>query len=161
MHGEHLLIDGEKMSKKKGNILYLRSLLDEGYLPGDVRFYLIYAHYRSTLNLTRKRVDENARMMETFRDTVSRLCPGCETRGAFSRGADSDLETSLPKEQAALLRLFEERMNDDLDVRGAFDQVHDTLKDIEKETARRPLTEGNKQDLARVLRRIDGVLQVM
>ncbi|MDD1661367.1 MAG: class I tRNA ligase family protein, partial [Methanomicrobiales archaeon] len=41
MHGGHLLIDGKKMSKSRGNIVYISDLTSRGYAPEEIRFFLI------------------------------------------------------------------------------------------------------------------------
>jgi len=51
IHNALLNMDGEKMSKSLGNILYIRDLLKE--YPGEVlRLSLLSSHYRQPLNLT-------------------------------------------------------------------------------------------------------------
>ena len=50
IHG-FLTVDGEKMSKSLGNILYIRDLLKE-YNGEVLRLALLSSHYRQPLNLT-------------------------------------------------------------------------------------------------------------
>jgi len=52
MHCEHLRVNGEKMSKSLGNFYTLRDLLEKGYRGREIRYVLISAHYRQTLNFT-------------------------------------------------------------------------------------------------------------
>ena len=52
LHGEHLLIDGNKMSKSLGNIFTLHSLEEKNFSPLDFRYLILTAHYRSKLNFT-------------------------------------------------------------------------------------------------------------
>lgn len=52
LHGEHLLVDGHKMSKSLGNTFTLRALEEKGFSPLDFRYLAISAHYRSKLNFT-------------------------------------------------------------------------------------------------------------
>jgi len=52
LHSKHLLVNGEKMSKSKGNFFTLRDLLAKGFDPMSVRFVLLSVHYRSPLNFT-------------------------------------------------------------------------------------------------------------
>lgn len=52
LHAKHLLVNGEKMSKSKGNFYTLRDLLAKGYDPIVIRFSLLSGHYRSQLNFT-------------------------------------------------------------------------------------------------------------
>ncbi|MCP4137939.1 MAG: cysteine--tRNA ligase [bacterium] len=52
VHAEHLLVDGSKMSKSKGNFYTLKDLLDKGFSPRSMRYLLLSAHYRKQLNFT-------------------------------------------------------------------------------------------------------------
>lgn len=52
MHATHLMVDGEKMSKSKGNFYTLRDLLAKGFAPRTIRYALITTHYRKPLNFT-------------------------------------------------------------------------------------------------------------
>jgi cysteinyl-tRNA synthetase len=51
-HNEFLEVEGEKMSKSKGNFFTLRSLLDKNIDPLDIRFAMLSSHYASTYNFT-------------------------------------------------------------------------------------------------------------
>ncbi|MDA8432705.1 MAG: class I tRNA ligase family protein, partial [Nitrospiraceae bacterium] len=50
LHCHHLKVGGKKMSKSKGNIYYTDTLTAKGYRAEEIRFFLIYGHYRSDLN---------------------------------------------------------------------------------------------------------------
>ncbi len=52
LHGEHLLVDGEKMSKSRGNVYGLDDLKKRGFDPLDYRYLTLTVHYRSRLNFT-------------------------------------------------------------------------------------------------------------
>ena len=52
LHSKHLLVDGHKMSKSKGNFYTLRDLLEKGYDPMAIRYELLSVHYRQPLNFT-------------------------------------------------------------------------------------------------------------
>src|SRR3989338_9202463 len=52
LHTKHLLVDGEKMSKSKGNYYTLRDLIQRGYDPMVIRLALMNVHYRKQLNFT-------------------------------------------------------------------------------------------------------------
>ena len=52
LHAEHLLVDGEKMSKSKGNFYALPDLLEKGFSPRAIRYLLISVPYRMKLNFT-------------------------------------------------------------------------------------------------------------
>lgn len=52
VHGEHLLVDGKKMSKSSNNFYKLSDLEEKGFSPLDFRYLCLQSHYRSKLNFT-------------------------------------------------------------------------------------------------------------
>jgi len=59
MHNNMITIDGKKMGKSLGNFITLEDLfsgngksLEKGYSPMTVRFFILQAHYRSTLDFS-------------------------------------------------------------------------------------------------------------
>lgn len=52
MHNEHLLANGEKMSKSKNNYFTLKNIVDKGYDPLALRLLFLQSHYRSQTNFT-------------------------------------------------------------------------------------------------------------
>src|SRR5690554_4234370 len=64
MHTNMLTVNGTRMSKSAGNgflpgELFTgdHPLLDRGYSPMSVRFFMLQAHYRSTLDFSNKALD--------------------------------------------------------------------------------------------------------
>ena len=52
-HVEHLLVDGQKMSKSLGNMYTVRDVLERGYTGRELRYALLSgANYRKNLNFT-------------------------------------------------------------------------------------------------------------
>lgn len=52
VEGEHLLVNGDKMSKSLGNVFTLRDIEAKGFNPLAFRYLILTAHYRSKLNFT-------------------------------------------------------------------------------------------------------------
>jgi cysteinyl-tRNA synthetase len=52
LHGEHLVVDGEKMAKSKGNFFTLKDLVAKGENPVAIRYLLLATPYRTKLNFT-------------------------------------------------------------------------------------------------------------
>ena len=52
LHTRHLMVDGEKMSKSKGNLYKLEDIKEKGFSPMDLRLLLLSSHYRSQVNFT-------------------------------------------------------------------------------------------------------------
>ncbi len=54
VEGEHLMVDGKKMSKSLGNFHTLSTIEKRGFEPLDFRYLVLGAHYRKSLNFTWK-----------------------------------------------------------------------------------------------------------
>src|SRR5258707_13153084 len=51
-HFEHLKVEGETMSKSKGNYYTYRDLSEKGFTPAGVRYFLLSVPFRKQLNFT-------------------------------------------------------------------------------------------------------------
>jgi cysteinyl-tRNA synthetase len=152
MHGGHLLIDGRKMSKSRGNIVYLSDLVSTGCTPEEVRFFLIYGHYRDRMDMTRGNLDAAREVLRDLKALV----------GTISEGA-REPPGPLPESPfvPTLEDGFRERMDDDLDVKGAVDRAAGSLSGLAARKARGELTPEEAGAAVSAVHRIDGVLQVI
>jgi len=116
LHCHHLVVEGEKMSKSKGNFFTLRDLLEKNVDPLSLRFLLLSTHYRKMLNFTFEAIDQAQASLQRIRDflyelesrtfqdreksEISNLIE--ETRQKFITGLSSDLNISV-----ALTAIFE------------------------------------------------------
>lgn len=73
MHVKHLLVDGRKMSKSLGNFYTLRDLIKKGYSPREVRYALISAHYRETLNFTMNGLNSAQAALQRIDELIDKL----------------------------------------------------------------------------------------
>ena len=73
LHAEHLLVDGEKMSKSKGNFYTLPDLLAKGFSPRAIRYLLISVPYRMKLNFTFEGLKAAASAVERLESLDLRL----------------------------------------------------------------------------------------
>src|SRR5580765_3574109 len=108
LHAEHLLVEGEKMSKSLGNFFTLRDLFAKGYKPSALRFALASVPYRRQLNFTFDGLQQATSSVERIRNFVDRLKnekfpasnqPGMAERIAkaaddFDAGLSDDLNTA-------------------------------------------------------------------
>jgi cysteinyl-tRNA synthetase len=153
LHGEHLLVDGAKMSKSRGNIVYTEHLLEQGYGAGQLRFFLIYGHYRKHRNLTQHALDKTSRKLDRFRALASEVMKP----GPGPNQSTQDAERLVGR----LVETFETRMSDDLDVKGAFDGLTSTLTKLVDYKAEGRLSPADVWRVTEALRKIDQVLQVL
>ncbi len=113
LHGGHLLVEGEKMSKSKNNVVYLEEPLKNGFYPRHIRFYLLYGPYRETLDLRMSDLEDRAAYLDNVRRLADVLIVR-QTEDADETGVDL---------AADMRSAFEDRMNDNLDYAGAFDAM--------------------------------------
>lgn len=73
IHTRHLLVDGMKMSKSKGNFYKLEDVLERGYSAMDLRMLYLGAHYRSQMNFTWDALAQAKANHETLMQAHSRL----------------------------------------------------------------------------------------
>src|SRR5207244_97908 len=110
IHGEHLLVDGEKMAKSKGNFFTLRDLLEKGYEPLAIRYLLVSVRYRKQLNFTFDGLKEARSTLDRIKEFVFRL------RSANLRpGGNPKIQTAIAKAREQ----FEEALDDDLNTSAA------------------------------------------
>jgi cysteinyl-tRNA synthetase len=119
MHSAHLIVDGQKMSKSLGNFHTLRDVQAKGYSGREVRYVLLSAHYRQSLNFTFVAVDAARTALRRIDEFTARL------RGLAVGGVE---EASLPPWAVIARENFNRAMNTDLNVPEAlgalFDMVH-------------------------------------
>src|ERR1700732_5394771 len=93
MHAEHLLVEGEKMSKSLGNFYTLRDLFAKGYKPSALRFALASVPYRKQLNFTFDGLQQAASSVERLRNFAARLAqskfPAGKQKGMAARIAEA------------------------------------------------------------------------
>jgi cysteinyl-tRNA synthetase len=73
LHAEHLLVEGEKMSKSLGNFFTLRDLFAKGYKPSALRFALASVPYRRQLNFTFDGLQQATSSVDRLRNFAARL----------------------------------------------------------------------------------------
>ncbi len=57
LHKRRIDLAGTKMSKSLGNVLTIPSIVEKGYSPLDLRYYLLSVHYRTNLKFTWEGLD--------------------------------------------------------------------------------------------------------
>jgi cysteinyl-tRNA synthetase len=84
LHVRHMLIDGEKMSKSKGNFYRLEDVLERGFSPVDLRLLYLSSHYRSQMNFTWEALEQAKKNREALENAYARL-----RKAAFSADRDA------------------------------------------------------------------------
>lgn len=108
LEGEHLLIQGEKMAKRLGNIFTLSNITKKGFEPLALRYLFLTAHYRSKLNFTWKSLDAAQSALQNLRQEITNWDDprvGCaEFESDFKKAVSDDL--NLPAALAVIWNMM-------------------------------------------------------
>jgi cysteinyl-tRNA synthetase len=151
LHGGHLFADGKKMSKSIGNVYYPEDLIEKGYRSDQVRFFLIYGHYRKRINFTFKKLAETSQKLNQFKSMVQDM--------QVAQSADSSLKAI--NLAGSIVSSFERHMNEDLDVKAAFDALYGIVVTLHGLAKKGKLSAEDASAAVNGLRRVDSVLQVI
>ena len=119
MHTNMLTVNGQKMSKSLGNSFLpfelfagTHKLLDKGYSPMSVRFFMLQAHYRSTLDFSNEalqaaekgfaRLMNAMKLLEGLKTSTTSTSKISELKTNVYAAMDDDFNTPI-----ALAHLFE------------------------------------------------------
>ncbi len=114
MHSRFLMVEGEKMSKSKGNFYTVRDVL-EGKVtgrpvdPAVLRYELLKGHYRSQINFTAKGLEDSGSAVRRLREAM---------------GPDAEMMPTDHQDIQALLEI----LSDDLNIAGALGWVFERMK---------------------------------
>ncbi|MHB8881265.1 MAG: cysteine--tRNA ligase [Thermodesulfovibrionales bacterium] len=145
LHCRHLFINGKKMSKSKGNIHYTETLSAKGYSPWEIRFFLIYGHYRERLNYSDRKMQMTALKLRKTREIIA----GIRRKAGRAAAEKSVLSRRLEES-------FRRHMDDDLQVRAGFDALYEELACPDTGC----LTKEEAAGTMAALKKIDSVLQI-
>jgi cysteinyl-tRNA synthetase len=121
LHCHHLIVEGEKMSKSKGNFFTLRDLLGRNVDPAALRFLLLSTHYRKVLNFTFEALEQARAGLQRIRDFIYEL----ENR-RWTGGSNPDVASLLEETKAK----FIEGLSDDLNISAALTALFELIKKI-------------------------------
>ena len=124
MHNNMITIGGQKMGKSLGNFITLdeffsgnHKLLSKAFSPMTIRFFILQAHYRSTVDFSSEALEASEKGLERLMDGYARL-------QKLSPSATSSVDT------AGLRAKCEEALNDDLNTPIAISYLFEALKTI-------------------------------
>lgn len=124
MHNNMITIEGRKMGKSLGNFITLdqfftgsHPLLTQPYGPMVIRFFILQAHYRSTLDFSNEALQASARGLERLMEAYRRL-------NRLAPGSKSTIDT------AGLRTRCEEAMADDLNTPIVISHLFDSARAI-------------------------------
>ena len=150
-HFEHLKVEGETMSKSKGNYYTFRDLAAKGFTPAGIRYFLLSVPFRKQLNFTFDALRGADKTVASLRDFRARLV---ETR------AEPGNNEKLSAAATGAIAEFEAGMDDDLNTSVALAAVHDLSREVNTALARGDVRADDKRAVLAAIDRIDSVLNV-
>ncbi len=152
LHAEHLLVEGEKMSKSLGNFFTLRDIFAKGHKPSAVRFLLASVPYRKQLNFTFDGLRQAASSVERLRNFAGRLA-----REKFPPGKSE----AMDKAARRAAEEFEAGLADDLNTAQALAAMFDLVREANIAMDRGDFRQEDVQPVRQVLERFDRIFVVV
>src|SRR5499426_171324 len=151
IHFEHLKVEGETMSKSKGNYYTFRDVAAKGFSAAAVRYFLLSVPHNKQLNFTFDALAGAERTVASLRDFRARL-----SEAKTEPGTDEALHEAA----ARALKGFEEGMDDDLNTSVALAAIHNLSREVNTALARKKVRTDNKTELLALLDRFDTVVNI-
>jgi cysteinyl-tRNA synthetase len=146
VHGAHLMVEGNKMSKSLGNFFTLRDLLARGFSGREIRYLLLTAHYRETFNFTIEGLQAAKAALLRLDECLTKL---------------RELAGSAKAEpEPALLAQFTEALDNDLNVAGGWGVIFEWVRETNRRLAANALDEAAAARALAAWERVDSVLRV-
>jgi cysteinyl-tRNA synthetase len=130
VHNNMITINGQKMGKSLGNFITLddlfngtNSVLEKAYSPMTIRFFILQAHYRSTLDFSNE-------ALQAAEKGLARLMKGIETLQKIKASTQGNFDAEELRNKCY------EAINDDLNSPIVISYLFDALKTITSVEAR-------------------------
>ena len=145
VHNNMITINGKKMGKSLGNAMTLEQffagqheLLEQPYTPMTVRFFILQAHYRSTLDFSNEALQASEKGLEKLLSAVKSL-------DSLSAGKSSSFSVSELKEKCF------DALNDDFNTPVMISYLFEGVKHINLiKDGKESLTEADLNDLKKL-----------
>ncbi len=151
LHNEHLLVEGSRMAKSLGNFYTLRDIIAKGYDPKAVRYLLMATHYQQQLNFTFESLEAAQSAVDRLVNLARRL------KQADGKTCGQEIEGLMNKAK----RLFEEAMDDDLNISVALAGIFDFIRDTNRFLDDNKLNKEEAGKAYQLLMKFDKVLGVI
>src|SRR5215213_4280154 len=156
VHGEHLNVDAQKMSKSLGNIYTVREIEEMSYTPLALRYALLSVPYRTKLNFTNQSLDDAKNALTRIESFLLRLDEVARSGPKDAAHADEEGDALIGK----FLGEFQEAMDDDLNTAGALGALFTLIRDANTAIDAGRISSGDANGIKSALLKIDPVFDV-
>jgi len=156
IHGEHLNIDQQKMSKSLGNIYTLSEIKEMGYDTLALRYALLSVPHRTKLNFTTQSLDDAKNAVARIESFLLRLDDVARSAPRDAAHADDEGDALIGK----FLADFQEAMDDDLNTAGALGALFTLIRDGNTAIDAGRISAGDAAGIKAALMKVDPVLDI-
>ena len=150
VHCDRVLLDGKKVDEQVAGHT-LSDLTDMGYSGREIRYWLLYGHYRKPITFSKERLEAAKRSLKRLDSCIHSLIQ-------IKPGAS--LYPELDQLLYDLKHGFKTAMDDDLNMSAAMASIFNNVRTINKLTLENSLDPEGASKLIDVFRRIDSVLKI-
>lgn len=113
MHVAFLTVEGEKMSKSKGNFTTIKDIIDKGYDPLVFRYLILTSHYRSSFNFTWSNLAGAQKALSSLKEKIvswsdEKVGPDEKMMEKFTNCINNDINT--PQALALMWKVSENKL---------------------------------------------------
>ena len=156
VHGEHLNIDSQKMSKSVGNIYTLAEIAEMGYDPLALRYALLSVPHRTKLNFTKQSLEDARNAIGRIESFLLRLE---EISGRAAHDA-AHLHEEDDEIVGKFLEAFTGAMDDDLNTAGALGALFTFIRDANGAIDAGQVDASDAEGMLTALMKVDPVLDI-
>ncbi|MGA8035298.1 MAG: cysteine--tRNA ligase [Candidatus Acidiferrales bacterium] len=152
LHAEHLIIDGEKMSKSLGNFFTLRNLFAKGQKPSAIRYLLLSVPYRRQLNFTGDSLKQAENSVARLRNFYARL-----KNEQFKAGETPEIQVRASKAEAD----FDSGLADDLNTAYSLAVIFDLVRDVNTAMDKGEFRQQDAPRLIAAMEKFDAIFAIL
>ncbi len=152
LHAEHLILEGQKMSKSLGNFYTLRDLFAKGHKPSTIRYLLLSVPYRRQLNFTEDGLTQARNSVERLRNFTARL-----KSAQFAEGSNPEIQARIEKAEAD----FDAGLADDINTAIALAAIFDLVRDVNTAMDRGTFRQQDAPRAVAAMEKFDGILALL
>ncbi|MFC2169306.1 cysteine--tRNA ligase [Acidobacteriota bacterium] len=152
LHCHHLIVNGEKMSKSKGNQFTMQELLGKNVDTKVLRLMLLSTHYRKMLNFTFEALNQAKGSLQRIEDFLYEL-----KSHPFREGENKEISKLIEMTN----KKFIQGLSDDLNISVALTSLFEMIKKANIQISREKILKKDAEKLYAFVKKIDEVLAVL
>lgn len=153
LHCAHLLVNGEKMSKSKGNFYTLRDLLKKNYNPAGIRYLLMATHYRDPLNFTEQSLKQAENTVKHIQAFYQRISFALKNEGPLHHEIEKIVDDTSTK--------FYNALADDLNISLAMAEIFEFMHRINETIEKENISGKDAEKILAFIKKINEVIAVV